>query len=161
MPQLDPSTYVSQLFWLIVTFGVLYYVLSKIILPRIAEALENRQAHINHDLERATTLQDEATGVKDAYEAELTQARAKAQQEIAAMKERAAQEAAAQQEQVSARLDADLEAAEQRIAAARQQALGNVAEIATQLTESAVERLSGIKANTADVNTAVNEAARN
>ena len=160
MPQLDPSTYVSQLFWLVVTFVVLYYVLSKMILPKIAEALENRQAHINHDLERATTLQEEADGVKDAFEAELAQARNKAQQEITAIKQRAAQEASAQQDQVSARLAADLAAAEQRIATARQQAMGNVAEIAVQLTESAVERLSGIKAGTADVNNAVQQVAR-
>ena len=160
MPQLDPSTYVSQLFWLVVTFVVLYYVLSKMILPKIAEALENRQAHINHDLERATALQEEADGVRDAFEAELAQARNKAQQEISAIKERAAEEASAQQDQVSARLAADLEAAEQRIATARQQAMGNVADIAAQLTESAVERLSGIKANTADVNNAVQQVAR-
>ncbi len=158
MPQLDTGTYASQLFWLLVTFGLLYFVLSKLLLPRIAEVLENRQSHIDHDLERATSVQEEAQGVKQTYESELAQARNKAQQEIAAMKERAAQSAATQQEKVDAKLATDLAAAERRIAEARRDAMTNVAEIATQLAGSAVERLAGIKAGQADVNTAVEQA---
>ncbi len=158
MPQLDPATYASQLFWLLVTFVALYYILSKLILPRIAEVLENRQAHIDHDLERATDLQKESQSVMQAHEQELAQARSKAQQEIAAMKERAVQEATVQQERVGAKLAGDLDVAEQRIAKARQDAMANVAEIAVQLTDSAVERLVGLKSGQADVNAAVDQA---
>ena len=158
MPQLDTGTYASQLFWLLVTFVTLYYILSKLILPRITEVLENRQAHIDHDLERATTVQEEAQGVRQTYESELTQARNKAQQEITAMKERAAQDTAAQQQKVDAKLATDLAAAERRIAEASQDAMTNVAEIAAQLTGSAVERLVGLNAGSADINAAVDQA---
>ncbi len=160
MPQLDPSTYTSQLFWLVVTFVVLYFILAKLILPQIGETLDRRQAHIDHDLERATDLQTEAKDVLQTYEAELAQARNKAQQEITAMKEQAARAAAAEQDKVGAKLAADLDAAEQRIATARQDAMSNVAGIAVELTGTAVERLTGIKAPAGEIDAAVGRAVK-
>ena len=53
MPQLDPEFWFSQIFWLVITFGVLYFVLSKLILPRISENLETRKSQILDNLELA------------------------------------------------------------------------------------------------------------
>ena len=53
MPQLNPEFWVSQIFWLIITFGILYIVLSKFILPKISSNLELRKSQIQENIETA------------------------------------------------------------------------------------------------------------
>jgi F-type H+-transporting ATPase subunit b len=72
LPQLDIETYASQIFWLIVTFIVLYFLVAKIAMPRIAEVLEGRQERIEDDLDKAETLKKEAYLVRVEYEKKLT-----------------------------------------------------------------------------------------
>ena len=73
LPQLDIETYASQIFWLIVTFIVLYFLVAKIAMPRIAEVLEGRQERIEDDLDKAETLKKEAylVRVEEGYEKAL------------------------------------------------------------------------------------------
>ena len=56
MPQLDPEFWISQIFWLVLTFGVLYIVLSKLILPKISANLELRKSQIQENIEAAEKL---------------------------------------------------------------------------------------------------------
>ena len=60
MPQFDTSTFVSQIFWLVVSFAVVFVFVWRIVLPRIAATLENRQRKIGDDLARAGELADQA-----------------------------------------------------------------------------------------------------
>jgi len=83
LPQLNPASYASQIFWLIVTFGLLLWLMSKVALPRVAEVLEARQEKISNDLEKAGSLKAEAEAVMQAYEKALTDARGNAQRELA------------------------------------------------------------------------------
>ncbi len=53
MPQLDPEFWISQIFWLVITFGILYIILSKIILPKISDNLETRKSQVLDNLEVA------------------------------------------------------------------------------------------------------------
>ena len=148
----------AQIFWLVVTFIVLFFVLWRVALPRIREILENRQRRIDQDVERAAALRDEAKGVIDAYEEELAKAHARAREELAAAAEGAAAEAARKQEALNERLTQELEAAEGRIAVARDAALQNVRELAGELAAAAAKRLGGIDADTASVGSAVDAA---
>ena len=80
MPQLDQIwSYPSQVFWLVVSFAVLYYVLSRIALPKVSDLLQERQERIDADLEKAENLKKEAETVLAAYEAAMADARGKAQ----------------------------------------------------------------------------------
>ena len=104
MPQLDPSLFATQLFWLFVTFMVLFLIAWKVALPRIADVLNARQNRIDSDLERAQTLKSEAEDVLSAYEKALAEATAEAQdihrqnlQELAAERTRRQVEDAADQ----------------------------------------------------------------
>ena len=160
MPQLEVDTYASQIFWLVLTFIVLFFVLWRVALPQIREILENRQRRIDQDLERAAALRDEAKGVIDAYEVELAKARAGAREELAAAAEGAAAEAARKQEALNERLTQELEAAEGRIVVARDAALQNVRDLAGELAAAAAKRLGGIDADTASVGSAVDLAMR-
>ena len=71
MPQLDPEFFVSQLFWLVVTFSFLFLFLWKISLPRIGSVLEKRENKINNDIKTAKQLQIEAEKIQDQIEQKL------------------------------------------------------------------------------------------
>ena len=71
MPQLDPEFFVSQLFWLVVTFSFLFLFLWKVSLPRIGSVLEKRENKINNDIETAKQLQIEAEKIQDQIEQKL------------------------------------------------------------------------------------------
>ena len=71
MPQLDPEFFVSQLFWLVVTFSFLLLFLWKVSLPRISSVLEKRENKINNDIETAKQLQIEAEKIQDQIEQTL------------------------------------------------------------------------------------------
>ena len=71
MPQLDPEFFVSQLFWLVVTFTFLFFFLWKVSLPRISSVLEKRENKINNDIKTAKQLQIEAEKIKDQIDQKL------------------------------------------------------------------------------------------
>jgi len=143
MPQLDPTFYVSQLFWLLVTFVALFFVMWKVALPRVSDILANRQNRMEQDLNRADALKNEADEVMTAYEAELANSRAKAHEELRGVQEQAARESAARTDELEAKLSVELADAEQRIGEQRQAALSNISGIATDLATASVERLIG------------------
>src|SRR3546814_224508 len=158
MPQLDPATYTSQIFWLAVTFLGLTLLLWRVALPRISATLENRQQRIDNDIARAGELAKEAEGVMAAYEAEVSKARAEAQEEL----HRAALTAAAEAEQrntaLTETLSQDASAARKRIDEARAAAVSNVSEIAADISRQAVERLIGETPEGGEITTAVDAA---
>jgi len=155
VPQLETSTYVSQLFWLIVTFVPLYFIIARTALPRIRTALEDRQARLDQDLNRAAKLSAEAEAVRTAYEQELAGARTTAQDQVRATTEAAAAAAAARHEGVSQQLARDLTVAEERIAEARRDAIGNIQSLAQDLAAAAASRVAGIQLGTAAMKAAV------
>jgi F-type H+-transporting ATPase subunit b len=143
MPQLDASTFVSQLFWLAVTFVILYWLMWKIVIPRVADVLRDRQERIDDDLEKAEALRNEAAGVLEAYEKTVAEGRAKAQailREAAGRNDKAAAERQAALGEQLARQTAD---AESRINAAREEALADIRSVAAETAQAAALRLSG------------------
>ncbi len=75
MPQLNPEFFISQLFWLVVTFSFLLFFLWKISLPRISKVLEKRENKINNDIETAKKLQTEAEAIQNEIDRQLNSAR--------------------------------------------------------------------------------------
>tara|TARA_B100001996_G_C18482340_1_gene524294 strand:+ start:96 stop:587 length:492 start_codon:yes stop_codon:yes gene_type:complete len=82
MPQLNPEFFISQLFWLVVTFSFLLVFLWRISLPRIGSVLEKREEKINNDLTTAKELQLEAEKIQDKIENQLKKARSDAAEMI-------------------------------------------------------------------------------
>ncbi len=79
MPQLDPATFPTQLFWLALTFIPLYLILWRNVLPKIASTLEDRQRRLEDDFEKAAALRKEAEMVLAEYQKTRAEAEAKAQ----------------------------------------------------------------------------------
>lgn len=144
MPQLDSSTFPTQIVWLVICFIVLYLLMWKVALPRIAEVLEARRSRIDDDLDRASALKEEAAQALAAYEASLAEAHARAQAGLREAAEQLAAETSARQADLVARLKAEIAAAEARIARAKAQALKNIAAAAAEVARAATARLIGV-----------------
>lgn len=143
MPQLDPSTFAPQLFWLLVTFTLLYLVMWKVALPRVADLLQERQERIDDDLERAQKLRDDAGAVLAAYEKTIADGRASAQDVLRAAMLRMAEDADAQHAALTGRLASQTAEAEARINEARDRALKDIRAVAAQTAQAAAGRLIG------------------
>jgi|SRR5580704_12190105 len=158
MPQLDIATFLPQLFWLVVSFVVLYILMKTLGLPKVRAAIEGRRQRLDSDLGRATALKAEAEAALAAYQKALADARAAAQETLRQTGERLAAEAAERQRQLAASLATQIAAAEQRIAAGKEAALGEVRGIASEVAGAVVEKLIGMAPETAAMNDAVGRA---
>ena len=143
MPQLDPSVFPTQLFWLALTFIPLYLILWKSALPRVTSVREARRARIDADLEKAATVKSEAEAALADYEKTIAEAMAKAQATIRESAQVFAAEATAQREALAEKLATQTAEAERRIAEEKNRALGDIGDIANDLTQAAGERLLG------------------
>jgi F-type H+-transporting ATPase subunit b len=143
-PPFDPTYYASTIFWLLITFGIVYYLMSKVALPRVGSILEDRAARIDGDLSAAAALQDKAKTAGEAYEKLLSDARANAQGIGQKAKDEANADADTRRKAVEAEMSAKVAASEASIAAARGKAMGNVDSIAADAAAEIVKRISGI-----------------
>jgi F-type H+-transporting ATPase subunit b len=155
MPQLDVATFTPQLFWLAVWFAVLYLMMAKIGLPRIAVAIAARRQRREDDLARAGRLKEEAEAANAAFQQTMAQARAQAQAVIKEATDRLAADAAERQRVLAASLAQQIADAEQRIAATKDQALTEVRGIAIDVGRAVVEKLTGSAPNAARLAAAV------
>ena len=144
MPQLDVSTFSSQIFWLIICFSVLYYLLSRKALPRISEILEARQDRIAADLDQAQRLRRDAEAALEKYETAIASAQDKAHALLADNQSRLQAEAAERQAELDQKLAAQLAESETRIAAARDRALAELEDAAIEAARAAAARLAGV-----------------
>lgn len=158
MPQLIPADFLPQIFWLAVSFAVLYVLMARISLPKIADVLEARQDRLNGDLDQAARFKEEAEKAIAEYEKALADARAKASALALETRNRHAAEAAKKAAELEAKLAAQAKVAEQRIAAAKAQALASVRDIATDAAGALVEKLIGARPSATETRAAVDAA---
>ncbi len=162
MPQIEQmGTYLSQAFWLVVTFGVLYVVLWKVVLPRVSLILLDRQEKIDDDLRKAEDFKAEADQAIEAYEKLVADARAEAQRVIHEASETIAADAAQRQEALTAKIKADTDAAEQRIEASRADAIASIQSVSAEVAQAATARLIDTDVASSDAEAAVANALQN
>lgn len=162
MPQLETATFLPQLVWLAITFVVLYLLMAKVALPRVAGVLDERKKRLDHDLEEAARLKRETEKAIAEYEQALASARSKAQAIAGDARARMSADAAAVRAKVEAEIGEHAKAAEASILAAKQQALGALKSVAVDAAADVVARLSGTAPAADAVEAAVTKAmARN
>ncbi|WP_298727498.1 F0F1 ATP synthase subunit B' [uncultured Ferrovibrio sp.] len=143
MPQLETATFLPQLVWLLITFVLLYVLMAKVALPRVAAVIDERKRRVDHDLEEAARLKRETEKAIAEYEQALAQARSKAQAIAGDTRAKIAADAAASRAKVEAEIAEQTKAAEARIQAAKQQALASLQSVAAAAAADVVSRLSG------------------
>jgi len=143
MPQLDVSSYASQLFWLLLTFVPLYLIIARRAIPRISEVLEARQSKISDDLKKAAARKEEAESVRAEYEQLKADSHAKAQAMLKDAQNEMAKEAARRNAALSETLSKQNGEAEQRILVAKNEALANLDSVVGEVIVSATNKLIG------------------
>jgi F-type H+-transporting ATPase subunit b len=157
-PPFQTETFAEQLFWLALTFIILYLIMSRVALPRIGGILEARRRRIAEDLALAQRLKAESETTLASYEQALAEARGRAQAIAAEMHKRMTAESEARRHALETELKVQLADAEAGIAATKATAMANVRAIAVEATAAIIERLTGTAAVASSVDAAVNAA---
>lgn len=158
LPQFDVSTWGSQIFWLALTFAVLYLALSRFILPNLRNTLATRSDRIADDLDSASRMQREAEEAEKAYETSLRDARAKAANLAESTRQSVDNEIKAELDAADAEAEAQASVAEARIRDIKTAALANIDAIAADVTQSVLSDITGKSVSDALVASAVQKA---
>lgn len=154
LPQFDLAQWPGQMIWILAIFVVMFTLLSRVFLPRVADTIAAREDRIAGDIGDARRLKDQADAEARAAAEETAQARARAQRLALDAKVRAQSEAAAEDAREQARLAETLAGADRRIAAARDDAMSHVREIALQAASDMVIKLTGVAPTVAQLTAA-------
>lgn len=159
MPQLAFETFGNQIFWLIVALVIIFFVLSRIALPRIAGVLSERQGTITSDLAAAEELKQKAVEAENAYNQALADARAEAQKIVAETKAEIQADLDAAQAKADAEIAARTAESEKAIAEIRDGAVESAKEVARDTAKEVLNAM-GFAADARTVTSAVNARAK-
>lgn len=155
LPQLNTEHFAGQIFWLAITFGLLFILLSRVTLPKIASGLAARKSRIEGDLGAAEQSKKDASTALTEYEAALAQARGKALAMADENRKRIVGEIDGLRHAADAKAHEAMSKAEARIATQRTSAEGNIRSAAAEAAASIVERLLGAPVSSAEAAAAV------
>ncbi|MEM9144826.1 MAG: F0F1 ATP synthase subunit B' [Pseudomonadota bacterium] len=139
LPQLDFSTWPSQIFWLVISLVILYQLMTKIALPRISSVLEERADAIADDLDRAEEFKRKAEEASLAYDRALAEARTEAQAIAAKTRAEIQKEIDAEMAKADEEIAARAAESERRIKEVRDDALASVGQVAEETAAAVVE----------------------
>ena len=142
-PPMDAHSFPSQIFWLVIFFALLYLLMSKVALPRMAAVLANRHKAIESDLSKASALKRETEAAIQHYEKSLADARANAQGIATETRAKVAAEIETERSALEKTLSAKLAEADSRISATKAKAMQDVNEVAAETAAEIVSALTG------------------
>ena len=142
-PPFDPRTYPSTILWLIVSFGLIYLMMSRYAVPRVNSILKTRSRTIHDDIAAANRMRDEARAASAAYDKTLREARDRGQQLATETRNVVKLEQDNKRKALELELNGKLAAAERSIAETRATAMGNVGQIAGETASAIVQHFTG------------------
>lgn len=148
MPQISQlaATYASQIFWLLLTFGFVFFVVGRGIVPKVQSTVDARDARIKADLEQAKAVFAQADAIEEDYRQKLQESRADALEKSSAAKAKAARATEKQLATADAKIAEKLSKAEADIAVASKAAMAEIEGVAAELAQDIVSRVSGAEA---------------
>ncbi len=155
LPQFDPEWFASQVFWLAVSCGILYFVFSKKTLPNISSVIENRKNHIDSDLETAEKLTAEADSVHNSYQANLNDAQNDASTAIKAVEDEAKAKTETTLNDLRLKSDKELKEAEKRIESSKSAAMDDMNQMCVDAAAQAVQKIIGLNLEKSKIQTVV------
>ena len=160
MPQLNPEFFVSQLFWLVVTFSFLFIFLWRISLPRIGNVLEKRERKISEDLTAAKELQIEAEKIQETIENQLKQARADSSDMIKSSSLSFQEKAQAELNKLDNELDAKIEQSAQAIEKNKNESVSQIQTQIHEITKLTLSKVASFDVSDDEIKQAVNSIER-
>jgi len=157
MPQLNPEFWLSQIFWLTLTFGILYVVLSKIILPKISVNLESRKSEIQENIEVAENQRHKSESKLLEYNKMLSKSKLEAKKIFKDAREKAMKDINSKKKVLDNQIDDEIKKAEQEIVLLRKTAPEKINKIAIDTSSELVQKLIGADINNSSISAIVED----
>ena len=160
MPQLNPEFWISQIFWLTLTFGILYLVLSKLILPKISANLETRKSQILENIEAAEKQREDSEMKLKEYEEIISKSKLEAKTIFNKAREKALKDINAKKEVLEGQIDEEISKAEEEIKTLRNGAPDKINKIAIETSSELIQKLIGAEVNNSSISAIVDDLSR-
>ena len=160
MPQLNPEFWISQIFWLTLTFGILYIVLSKLILPKISDNLESRKSQILENIEAAEKQRQNSEEKLKEYEEIVSKSKMEAKNIFNQAREKALKDIIAKKDVLDKQIDDEIGKAEQEIKELQKSAPDKINKIAIETSSELIQKLIGAEVNNSSISAIVDDLSR-
>ena len=160
MPQLNPEFWISQIFWLTLTFGILYFVLSKLILPKISNNLESRKSQILENIEAAEKQRENSEIKLKEYEKIISKSKLEAKTILNQAREKTLNDINAKRKVLDKQIDKEIGKAEQEIISMRETAPDKINKIAIVTSSELILKLIGAEVNNSSISAIVDDLSR-
>ena len=157
MPQLNPEFWISQIFWLILTFGILYVVLSKLLLPKISANLELRKSQIQENIEAAEKQRENSESKLKEYEDIILKSKSEAKNIFKDAREKVLKDINSKKETLEKQIDDEIKKAEQEIEVLQKGAPEKINKIAIETSSELVKKLIGAEVNNSSISAIVDD----
>ena len=157
MPQLNPEFWVSQIFWLIITFGILYIVLSKFILPKISSNLELRKSQIQENIETAEKQREMSEVKLKEYDEIILKSKLDAKNIFKNAREKIIKDINLKKETLDKQLDDEISNAEEEIKTLKKDATDKINKIAIETSSDLLKKLIGTEINNSSISAIVDD----
>ena len=160
MPQLNPEFWVSQIFWLTITFGILYVILSKLILPKISDNLELRKSQILDNIEAADKQREESESKLKEYDDVISKSKTEAKNIFNQEREKALKNINSKREALDKQIDEEVKKVEEEINILRIEAPTKINRIAIETSSELIKKLIGTEVNNSSISAIVDDLSR-
>ena len=157
MPQLNPEFWISQIFWLTLTFGFLYIILSKIILPKISKNLESRKSQILENIETADKQKEESENKIKDYDRIILESKIKAKNYFNDTRKKVLQDINKKRATLEKDIDAEISAAEEEISNLKKNSDEKISKIAVDTSSELIKELIGEEVNSSSISAIVED----
>ena len=157
MPQLNPEFWVSQIFWLILTFGILYGILSKFILPKISANLESRKTQISDNIEAADKQRKESEIKLKEYDDIILKSKIEANNIYNKAREKALKDINLKKSVLEKQIDEEINNTEEEINKLRMEAPQKITQIAKETSSELIQKLIGTEINNSSISAIVDD----
>jgi len=157
MPQLNPEFWVSQIFWLVITFGILYLVLSKLILPKISANLESRKSQISDNIEAADRQREEIEKKLNEYDVIISKGKTEAKNIFNQAREKALKDINVKQDILDKQIEEEIKKVEDEINLLRKDAPVKINKIAIDTSAELIQKLIGAEINNSSISAIVDD----
>ena len=152
MPQLDFTTFIPQLFWLFLSLSFLYFILSRIALPRISDVIEERNDTITDDLDEAKSLSIEAEKVVNELKSKLEDARSSSQKTLMDERQKNLDKISSERKKFEETISKEISSSEEKINKGKSEALKEASDLAVDIAEEIINNLFVKKVGKKDLN---------
>ena len=157
MPQLNPEFWISQIFWLTLTFGILYIVLSKLILPKISANLELRKSQIQDNIEAAEKQRKDSESKLKEYDDIIFKSKLEAKNIFKDSREKVIKDINNKKENLENQINEEIKKAEKEIEVVKKSAPEKINKIAIEASSELVKKLIGAEINNSSISAIVDD----